>query len=166
MQVRIDQYHGATIRGINVATSLRDGRNLREIDAAWQRVSAGHLLAGVPGRGSDFHPFLGVISGFDHATTDFNYLIGVPVTAASESAEGFTTVTVPAGQYAVLTTDPAAEEADFIRAIQQGWQYLMHDWFPASGYQHAGTPDFELYDERGEPGLPNRTMEIWMPVKR
>ncbi|BCL74776.1 hypothetical protein JHS3_05120 [Jeongeupia sp. HS-3] len=164
MSVRIDQHDGADLIGVSLRTSVRDGRNQRDITAAWQAVIAEDKLAAIPGRIGAPYPFYGVVYDFDPDTTDFSYLIGVPVTAGSVAPAGFVALQLAPARYAVLTTEPTASEADFIGAIQQGWPAIMA-WLNASEYTHSGTSEFEYYDERGEPGRSDRTMEIWLPIQ-
>ncbi|MBM3115034.1 GyrI-like domain-containing protein [Jeongeupia naejangsanensis] len=164
MSVRIDHHDGADLIGVSLRTSVRDGRNQRDITAAWQAVMAEDKLAAIPGRIGAPYPFYGVVYDFDPDTTDFSYLIGVPVAAGSIAPAGYEALQLAPASYAVLTTEPTASEADFIKAIGLGWPALM-EWLASSAYAHGGTPEFEYYDERGEPGRPARTMEIWLPVR-
>ena len=43
--------------------------------------------------------------------------------------------------------------------------YAYREWLPKSGYEHAGTCDVELYDERFCADGPDSEMEYWIPVK-
>ncbi|WP_041089954.1 GyrI-like domain-containing protein [Jeotgalibacillus soli] len=49
-------------------------------------------------------------------------------------------------------------------AIQHAWKTIFSEWFPISGYEHAGIPEFEVYPE-GDPYNENYYSEIWVPVK-
>ena len=67
--------------------------------------------------------------------------------------------------YAVFSTPPCSR-AEFVKNIQGTWNYIMNDWFQASGYEYApGCVDFELYGEKcmGETGL---VCEIYIPVAK
>ena len=44
--------------------------------------------------------------------------------------------------------------------------YVYGEWLPSSGYELAGTPDFELYDERFDPVKDDGELEYWVPVKQ
>ncbi|KAF0815226.1 hypothetical protein IGB42_00304 [Andreprevotia sp. IGB-42] len=165
MQVRIEEaYPGDLALGFDFATSARDGRNKREIPAHWQQVEAGNMLATLPGR-AGAAVYVGVVHAFDNATLDFNYLIGVLADADTVVPAGCRSVALPAGRYAVLTTTPTSNQGDFVAGIQQGWQWLMAEWLPESGYRAADTPSFERYDEPSAPGQSGRTMAIWMPLQ-
>jgi AraC family transcriptional regulator len=40
----------------------------------------------------------------------------------------------------------------------------MDEWFPASGFRSAPTPDFERYDARFDPATKSGVIEIWIPI--
>ena len=50
--------------------------------------------------------------------------------------------------------------------IGQTYGYIMEQWQPASGYQRADAPDFEVYDEKWDMNDPQGSpMYIYWPVK-
>ena len=49
-------------------------------------------------------------------------------------------------------------------AIQDVWQRIWSEWFQNSGYEHAGTPDFEWYADDND--ADNCRSEVWIPVKK
>jgi AraC family transcriptional regulator len=49
-------------------------------------------------------------------------------------------------------------------AIQEVWKQIFSEWFPSSHYEHAGTPDLEVYSD-GNPTGPDYYSEIWIPLK-
>ncbi len=67
-------------------------------------------------------------------------------------------------EYAVFTT-PRAKEEDFSASIQSTWVEIFSKWFPDSGYEHDGTIEFELYDERCY-GKEGKQIDIYIPVKK
>lgn len=50
-------------------------------------------------------------------------------------------------------------------AIQQAWSRIFQEWFPATGYEHTGGPEFELYLP-GRPDAEDYRCEIWIPVMK
>jgi AraC family transcriptional regulator len=48
--------------------------------------------------------------------------------------------------------------------MQNTWKQIISEWFPSSHYQHAGTPDLEVYSY-GNPSSPDYYSEIWIPLK-
>jgi AraC family transcriptional regulator len=87
---------------------------------------------------SDPHVGYGIMGRYDQATNTFDYLAGVPVTKTDDIPDGMETWELPAGKYAVFTT--------CLKTLHRDMDTIYGQWFPNSGYQHADTPDFELYD--------------------
>ncbi|MNJ05081.1 Bacterial transcription activator, effector binding domain [compost metagenome] len=50
-------------------------------------------------------------------------------------------------------------------AIQDVWNRIYQEWFPGTGYQHAGSPDLEVYPE-GDTSAADYRCEVWIPVKK
>lgn len=89
----------------------------------------------------------------------FRYMAGFDVVDEQKArALGLEILEVPAAQYAILTL-----VGPMPRSIHEGWQYMMGTFFPEQGYQHAGTPDFEVYHE-GDMSAADYTMELWVPI--
>jgi len=76
-----------------------------------------------------------------------------------ETPEGFEKKEIPASKWAVFgVTGPMPH------AMHKAWKQIFSEWFPSSGYEHAGIPEFELYPG-GDPFSENYYTEIWIPVK-
>lgn len=48
--------------------------------------------------------------------------------------------------------------------MPKAWKQIFSEWFPSSGYKHAGTPELEVYSDEN-PSSPDLYSEIWIPVK-
>ena len=89
----------------------------------------------------------------------FTYMIAVESDRAPESGE-FVAKTIPASTWAVFTS-----VGPMPRAIQEVWERIFHEWFPATGYEHAGTAELEVYPP-GDGGAADYRCEVWIPVKK
>ncbi|MNV98197.1 Bacterial transcription activator, effector binding domain [compost metagenome] len=86
-----------------------------------------------------------------------SYWIGVEADAATEP-QGFETAVVPAANWAVFTsTGPMPH------TIQNVWERIFQEWFPGTGYEHAGGPEFELYPP-GDTQADDYVCEVWVPI--
>lgn len=47
--------------------------------------------------------------------------------------------------------------------MQKVWKQIFSEWFPSSGYKHAGTPALEVYSDE-DPSSLDLYLEIWIPV--
>jgi AraC family transcriptional regulator len=103
------------------------------------------------------HAF-GVICGNDGQRVEYMTAIEV---ADFESLPGDTgRMRVPAQHYAVFATK------DHVSAAADLWPRIMFEWLPASDYEDAETPAFELYTQSYDPETGDGGFEIWFPVRR
>lgn len=106
------------------------------------------------------HGILAVCDDLDPSRaegTDLDYYHGV-VTSAS-APEGMTTLTVPAGTWAVFTTSGPAPEA-----IQALWRDVFTEWFPSNPYRNRPGP--EILRTRMSADGSEADAELWLPVER
>lgn len=87
------------------------------------------------------------------------YMCAVEVADFAHAPQGLGRMRVPAARYAVFTHD------GHVSALPETWKRIWSEWFPASGFTAANTPDFELYDERFDPETGSGIVEIWFPVE-
>ena len=64
---------------------------------------------------------------------------------------------MPEGKYAVLTCT--------LTTIGEAYKYAFETWLPQSGHQRADRPDFELYDEKFDPSVPDSEMFVYIPIE-
>ena len=93
---------------------------------------------------------------------DFSYMAGVEVDSLKDIPKGMVGKTVSKQRYAVFTMKL---QGDIHEDIQKTWKYIMGTWLPKSGYEYAGTPDFELYDERFDGRTMTGEFDIYVPIK-
>jgi len=152
------------LAGYAIKTSHVEGANLQEIPAFW----AAYTQDGRAKRlhQADFvkqHAEYGACFPEDPENGLFTYMIGVESKDGAAIPEAFHTREIPAATYAVFSTPPCGM-AEFSKTIQGTWQFIMNDWFPASGYEYAfGCVDFEYYDEKCA-GNDNCVCDIYIPV--
>ncbi|MFF0156553.1 GyrI-like domain-containing protein [Streptomyces sp. NPDC005263] len=88
--------------------------------------------------------------------TELDYHHGVITSAAAP--EGTTTLTVPAGTWAVFTTSGPVP-----RAIQELWRDVFTEWFPSNPYRTRAGP--EILRTRLSPEKTEADAELWLPVE-
>lgn len=93
----------------------------------------------------------------------FSYVAGVEVTDAGEIPPDMVVKHVPAARYAVFTHHGPLFGVPHDLSATYG--YIYNEWLPNSGYERAGTPDFELYDERFIWNDAKSEMDIYIPLK-
>ncbi len=111
---------------------------------------------------------LGICLPYDKDGESFEYMIGIESPGDRAGLPGpCREAEIPAATYGVFES-----RGPMPTAIQNAWKSAFGEWFPASGYEHAGSPDFEAYpafpmgDPRGDPESPQCYAEVWIPLKK
>jgi AraC family transcriptional regulator len=151
------------IIGYELRTNSTDGQNNMDIPQFWQQYLQKNLGCNIPNPINQ-NQELGICTNFDPETGEFVYVIGMEVKEGTQAPEGMVYMSFPEQEYVVFTT-PKSDEQSFSSTIQSTWNNIFTNWFPQSGYEHAGTVEFELYDERCY-GSENKEMDIYIPVKK
>jgi len=136
-------------------------QNLVEIPKWWEAFSASpewQQIADVAGKKP------GEITGgqilgicFDAGQNEeFSYAIAVEL-PKGKSPKSFETLDIPAATWAIFDTT--------IDDIQQCWKQIYEEWFPSTGYEHSGAPEFEVYlpGDFSDLVMP---CQIWVPVSK
>ncbi|HEY4554396.1 MAG TPA: GyrI-like domain-containing protein, partial [Bacillaceae bacterium] len=77
-----------------------------------------------------------------------------------ETPKDMEVLDIPASKWAVFEV-----HGPMPSAIQKAWKQIFSEWFPSSGFQHAGTPEMEVYPGE-DASSPDYYSEIWIPVKK
>lgn len=97
----------------------------------------------------------------DMATEKFTYLIAIETPAGrSNLPEGCVDRVTRAGTWAIFESRGPLPEG-----IQETIGRIYGEWFPTSGYEHAGGPELEVYPP-GDTGAPDYYCEVWIPVRK
>lgn len=142
--------------GISTDVPIRNEATMTTINNFWQN-SIGN------GKLGQFHRDLGLAYDvrlnaalYDYRENAYSYMIcyETPLTL-----KGYTVLDVPPSTWAVFSTSahmPAAT-TDQVRSLRTR---IFMEWFPASGYMHAGSPEFEMF--RNDGGM--IIADIWVPI--
>ncbi|KKI89451.1 AraC family transcriptional regulator [Bacillus sp. SA1-12] len=151
------------IIGYELKTKNVNGQNNIDIPAFWQQYLQNELGSNIP---NPIHKCveLGICTDFKPETGEFVYIIGMEVEKDTQAPEGMVYKSFPELEFAVFTT-PKSNEESFTASIQSTWNYIFTEWFPQSGYEHSGSVEFELYDERCH-GRENKEIDIYIPFKK
>jgi AraC family transcriptional regulator len=151
--------------GYGIRTSNKDGKNHQDIPAFWARYLKNNDGERIPNEVHRENPVeLGICTDFDLEACTFTYLIGKEVEHFENVPQDLVCREFPGANYAVFTT-PLVKPEDFSSSIQATWMAIFDEWFPHSGYEHAGAAEFEWYDNRSNPDNEYIQMDIYVPVK-
>lgn len=111
--------------------------------------------AGIPAKpGADFYG----VCWNNKPNCAFDYLTGVEVASGAKLPGGFTTVTVPAGRYAVFA------HTAHVSALPKTIDVIWSKWVPECGLAVAEAPCFERYTSEFNSRTGLGGMEIWIPL--
>ncbi len=159
MKYRITEKPAFTVTGFVMRTTNAENQETGLISKFWDRLGAEGKVDALGMRAGTMG-MLGMCHDFHPTDESFAYAVCVetPKTGAAGFPKGCTTISVPAATYAVFEAEGPIPES-----IHEVWKKAYADWFPASEYEHAGTPDFEVYI--GGPGEAMKC-EVWIPIRK
>ena len=144
MNPKVIQEPGFTVMGIAARTS-----NVKEITAdgligkQWSRFFQDGIMARIPNKADQ-----SIIAVYTDYSSDKNgeytFLLGAKVTSDADVPAGMVARKIPAGRYAVFTT----EKGPGPKVVPEAWMKINSLPRSAVGGDRVYRADFELYDER------------------
>ena len=150
--VQKDRFH---VTGKAIRVSTVDGNNGQVIANFWVESNGNGTSERVCALAPD-KPLLGVCMEMEDEA--FTYLIAVETEEGGSTSQEFVTKEIPNSTWAVFTSI-----GPMPTAIQKVWERIYQEWFPATGYEHAGGPDLEVYLP-GDIRSDDYRCEVWIPI--
>jgi predicted transcriptional regulator YdeE len=146
MNPRAVQQEGFTVVGIAVRTSNAEQMTeARPIGKQWERLLKEGVLAAIPNKADG--NILAVYSEYaSDKDGEYTYLLGARVTKVEKLPDGMTVKNVPAGRYAVFTS----ERGPVQKVVVEMWRRVWETPKSALGGDRTYRADFELYDQRAQ----------------
>jgi AraC family transcriptional regulator len=155
MNFKIEEKAGMRFVGKKEAVSCVGGQNFERIPQIWQEVfqegSFDKIMALSNGNPTGV---LGICAKF--RDKEFDYFIAS--SSDSEVPEGMDELVIPASLWVVFQC-----VGPMPKAIQDVWKRVYTEWFPNSGYEHAGGAEIEWYSD-GDGDAEDYVSEIWLPI--
>ncbi|MBK5484387.1 AraC family transcriptional regulator [Peribacillus sp. TH16] len=160
MKYNIIERDSFQVIGIKREFSLVNGENLIGIPKLWDKVNSdgtddqlGKLNNG------QIKGLLGVC--VDKRILEQNETMDYWIATEYDGQvpEGYSSLTIPASKWVIFEVHGPMPDA-----IQEVWKRIFSEWFPTSGYEHAGTFEMEVYTD-DDASNPDFYSEIWIPVK-
>jgi AraC family transcriptional regulator len=156
MEPKIISKKAFLVIGIELKTTTSEGKNFIEMPQFWQQVIQKRQIKNIPNKKQP-DTVLGICMDFK---TDgaFSYIIGSEVTHTDNVPDDMVSREILEANYAVFTARGKMPDS-----IQNMIKYIYQEWLPKSNYQHAYSPEFELYDERSDDSE-NAEVDIYIPI--
>ena len=160
MNPKIVQHDTLTVVGTSARTS-----NAKEVTAdgviakLWGRLFQESLLARIPNKADQNIVAVYTDYASDH-NGEYTYILGARVTSGTDVPEGMVATTIPAGKFAVFTSDKGPAP----KVVPELWMKINSRPPDAVGANRRYKTDFEIYDERAmDPG--NLQMDVYVGIK-
>ncbi|OEH94238.1 AraC family transcriptional regulator [Bacillus solimangrovi] len=159
MQYKIVEKDSFQVTGRKESFSVENDENYIGIPKMWDRMNTdGTVEKLVNINTGQLKGLLGVcVDSSNEQSKQIDYWIAVA--HSGDKHDDFDILNVPASKWAVFEA-----HGPMPHAIQDVWKKIMSEWFPSSGYEHAGTPELEVYPE-GDITSSDYYSEVWIPIK-
>lgn len=154
MEYRIVEKEVFKIVGVREWTTTDNGQNFTNVPKMWEKLPRekyGQLWSMA---NTDLTGILGVCADMDDG--GFDYWIAAATT--NPCPPDLEEKEIPAATWAVFEA-----KGPIPGALQNLWQRIFSEWFPASGYIHADAPEFEWYSG-GDSQSEDFISQVWIPV--
>ena len=152
---------GFSVVGIQArTTNAKEATGAGEIPKLWQRFFQDGIQHKIPNKvdGTIYAVYTDYASD---RNGEYSFVIGVKVEANAKPPAGLVLKKIPAGEYAIVTTDNGPVSKVVPAAWQQIWPQEDKDQL---GGRRAYKADFEVYDQRAADPQ-NSQVDIYVGVK-
>ncbi|MDQ0177962.1 AraC family transcriptional regulator [Bacillus chungangensis] len=156
MNYKLVEKEAFTIAGKGLRLKMGDKKNNEVIPAFWEECNTNGFSERLEQHAGELG-VVGACMDFDHEAEMFTYFIGAEDTS-KHMDDHSELKNIPAATWGVFEVI-----GPMPNAIQEAWQRIFHEWFPSTGYEHAGGMEFEAYSP-GDPFADDYRTEIWVPV--
>ena len=162
MEYRIEKGKALRLCGFSLRTSGADGTSFREIPEFWnQLMRDGRYASLCAAAAGSSVGMCGVCHSCDDASGEFMYSVAIETAASLDQLpKGCAELFVPASTWAKFTS-----RGPLSSSFQPLIKRIYAEWLPASGREHAGTPEIEFYPDLPDMEAADYWCEYWIPLK-
>ncbi|MFB4211608.1 effector binding domain-containing protein [Shouchella sp. JSM 1781072] len=160
MRYRVVERDEFQVIGTRRTYSLKNDENTREIPKMWDQAAKDGTIATLAQlNNGEIKALMGVC--VDHQVNTSLEKVEYWIAAESSASESdeFEKLVLPASTWGVFEVHGPAPSA-----IQKVWKEIFSEWFPSNPYEHAGTPELEVYVDE-DSMKEDSYAEIWIPLK-
>lgn len=154
MDYRIERKDAFNVVGFARDVTTKNEENYTTIPAFWKEVQEDGSYYNLV---EDADKSYGISYEYDENLELLKYMIAID--GKESDISNTETLFIPESTWAVFKS-----VGPMPTAIQKVWKQIYQEWFPATQYQHAQTPELEVY-YHGDPSSADYVCEVWIPVK-
>ena len=155
--VPMDDFHVVGVAAWTTNAKEMSGTGV--IGPLWQRVMAEQLIEKIPNRvGSDI---IAVYTDYaSDANGEYTFILGTRVKSDTFVPEGMIIRRIPAGRYAVFTS----QQGPSWKVVPELWQKIWSTPASEMGGERSYNADFEIYDDRARDPQ-NAVVDVCVGIK-
>lgn len=154
MDYKIIKKEGFQLAGLSKKVTSEHEQNYQIIPKFWQEVCQNGTVEKMKIQSDTTY---GVCYNHDTELKEFYYMIGIEDNHI-DGVEGCELLEIPESTWAIFES-----VGPMPHAIQKIWKRIYSEWFPATKYEHANTPELEVYLP-GEADAEDYHCQIWIPI--
>ncbi|WP_102272730.1 AraC family transcriptional regulator [Cytobacillus massiliigabonensis] len=160
MRYKIVERDSFQVAGIKREFSLKNEENLKGIPKMWDEVNGDGTVGKLAKlNNGEIKGILGVCVDKRLTQSEQSIDYWVATEHIGDATEEFLTLEIPASKWGVFEV-----HGPMPGAMPKVWKQIFSEWFPSNQYEHAGTPELEVYSDE-DPSSPDLYSEIWIPLK-
>lgn len=157
MEYKIVQKEAFQVVGKGIRTSIVNGVNHREIPVFWDESNSNGFVEKLE-KDCGSIGIIGACLEFDTEQEGLTYFICAEKNEQDVPSD-WEEKNIPASTWAVFESIGAMPDA-----LPKTWDRIFSEWFPSTGYEHAGGPELEVYSTKGDTTSENYRCEVWIPI--
>ncbi|WBW96798.1 AraC family transcriptional regulator [Oceanirhabdus sp. W0125-5] len=159
MNFKIEKKDAFSVFGLEKTVSLVDGECYKQIPEFWMELDKNGGLERISKAAKGNEVMFNAAKYGHEKDGTFKYMV-CKSTPEGGVDDKFVKLDVPECTWVVFPIGPYTGE-EGTKMIHATWKRIYPEWFPTSGYEHSGGPEFEMYYSLGEDKF---ITEIWIPV--
>jgi AraC family transcriptional regulator len=162
MEYRIEKGPAMKMAGFSIRTKGGEGGSFAAVPKFWQTVMEDGRFGELCARAASSRVGVcGLCHSCDDERGDFTYSIAVEEPRDGQALPAaWDRIDVPASTWAKFTS-----RGPLSKNFQDVIKRIYSEWFPASGREHAGTPELEFYPDLPDTEAEDYWCEYWVPLK-
>ncbi len=156
MNYKIIEKEAFNVVGKLLKVSTKNGENFKTISEFWQECCKDVTCERICSIDNTKN-MLGICMDMENEKEQFSYMIAIEGENIRDNKD-FIVKEIPASTWAVFTSI-----GPMPTAIQNVIQRIYQEWFPSTGYEHAGTAELEVYLP-GDTDSEDYCSEVWIPI--
>ncbi|HKL79211.1 MAG TPA: GyrI-like domain-containing protein [Mobilitalea sp.] len=155
MKYHIEKMQGFKLAGVSREITTVNGENFKLVPKMWEDICSDGTCERISNmNGHEKEEMYGVCYDFHFSEEKFRYMVAVK--PEGKIPKEYEELNIPSATWVKFESKGA-------KGIQDIFKRVYTEWFPTSGYEHAGGPEIEWYST-DDKDSPDYRCEVWFPI--